>query len=233
MIYDEDVINKILLTIKNLVSGSWEKTTNYTDLIEKLDKSITSKHDVFEYLRYLHVSQYIEFQKKHSFFTIKLLPKVEQKILSITLPKRDFDYYKKQKREIEKDLYFLSHSSNDKEFVNKLAIDLKRSGLQIFFDTLNIGVGESIPDKISKAYDSMKGFILILSPSSVESKWVKMELDNAIMKKVSENSVEIFPVLYKSCNIPSIIKSIKYADFRSNYQNGLMELINNIRSTLS
>ena len=48
---------------------------------------------------------------------------------------------------------FLSHSSKDKEFVRKLADDLKTYGLSVWFDEWEIKVGDSITNKISQGID--------------------------------------------------------------------------------
>ena len=127
---------------------------------------------------------------------------------------------------------FLSYSSADKEFVEKLAIDLTKYKFPMFFDRWEIKVGDSIVEKIDSALGKMTDLIIILSTNSVNSNWVKKELSSALMKKLKDNSVRILPVLKEKCEIPSIIVDIKYADFTNGYENGILDLVGGLDLTI-
>lgn len=120
---------------------------------------------------------------------------------------------------------FLSYSSNDKEFAEKLANDLNANGLAIFFDKWEIKVGDSIVTKIDVALGEMTDLIIILSENSVNSNWVKKELSSALVKTLQDNSVKILPVLIEKCDIPILIKDLKYANFLEGYENGFIDLM--------
>lgn len=47
---------------------------------------------------------------------------------------------------------FLSHTSLDKPFVEKLAKDLKRIGINVWFDKWEIKIGESIHGELKKVF---------------------------------------------------------------------------------
>jgi hypothetical protein len=229
MSYNDELIkNKILITIQNLIGQSpWNKTITYDLLISNLDKSITSHYNVFAYLSILHQDGFIEIKQKHNFFTLELLDKGKHRI-HMMATQQDFSF--KKKSTSIKNSFFLSHSSYDKEFVNRLALDLSNQNLHVFFDKWEINVGDSIVEKINMALESMKGLIIVLSSNSVTSNWVKKELSSALIQSLSDNSISIYPVLIEYCNIPLIIKDLKYADFVSSYENGFIELINSILS---
>jgi hypothetical protein len=146
------------------------------------------------------------------------------------MAKQDFSF-KKQSTSI-KNSFFLSHSSHDKEFVNRLALDLSNQNVPVFFDKWEINVGDSIVEKINMALES-KGFIIVISYNSINSNWVKKELSSALIQSLSDNSIGIYPILIEYCNIPLIIKDLKYADFVVSYENGLIELNNSIRSKIT
>lgn len=127
---------------------------------------------------------------------------------------------------------FLSYSSTDKEFVEKLAADLTKYKFPMFFDRWEIKVGDSIVEKIDSALGKMTDLIIILSTNSIVSNWVKKELSSALMKKLKDNSVRILPVLKEKCEIPPIINDIKYADFTSGYESGVLDLVRGLDLTI-
>lgn len=123
---------------------------------------------------------------------------------------------------------FLSYSSADKRFSDRLARNLRDSGVDIWLDRWEIQVGDSIVEKINQGITANDFIAIVLSPTSVESPWVERELNSSLRRQLAEKNVKILPVLYKTCPIPDIIADIKYADFRRSYQKGLGELLNAI-----
>lgn len=118
---------------------------------------------------------------------------------------------------------FVSHSSADKEFVRRLVDDLKKIDLpDVWFDEQSIAVGDSIPQEIEKGLKDADYVIVVLSPNSVDSPWVRLELDATHM---SDDTL-VLPVLIDDCEIPTLLKARKYADFRgeSNYDSAFKEL---------
>ena len=128
---------------------------------------------------------------------------------------------------------FLSYSSEDKEFAEKLANDLSKYKFPIFFDRWEIKVGDSIVEKINSALGKMTDLVIILSVNSLKSNWVKKELSSGLMKKLKDNSVSILPVLREKCEIPTIINDIKYADFTQNYEDGFLDLVGGLDLTIT
>lgn len=71
---------------------------------------------------------------------------------------------------------------------------------------------------------------IVLSPSSVNSVWVRKELSAALIKELKSKSVVILPILLRDCDIPPLISDKRYADFRHDYQTGLSELLSVLSS---
>ena len=65
---------------------------------------------------------------------------------------------------------FISYSSSDKNFVEKLSKDLNELGIGVWFDKLEIKVGDSIVEKINKGISENDYLAIVLSPDSVNSK---------------------------------------------------------------
>jgi hypothetical protein len=71
---------------------------------------------------------------------------------------------------------FVSHASEDKVFVERLAHDLIIRGVQVWYAEWEIRVGESIVQKINEGIDSSGSLLVVLSEASTRSAWVGREL---------------------------------------------------------
>lgn len=120
---------------------------------------------------------------------------------------------------------FISYSNEDSNFANKLASDLSLMDIDIFFAKLAIKVGDSIVEKINKALEAYDNLVVILSRNSVNSDWVKREINSTLMRQLANRKIKIKPILLEDCIIPPLLSDIKYADFRESYNLGLKELI--------
>ena len=82
---------------------------------------------------------------------------------------------------------FLSHSSQDKPFVRELAAHLLQQDPQtitVWLDEREISPGENIVDKIAEGLES-NFVLLILSPDSINSNWVKEEWTDAFWEQTN------------------------------------------------
>ena len=124
---------------------------------------------------------------------------------------------------------FISHSTNDKEFVYKLSNDLRRAGIRIWRDDIEIKVGDSIVSGINEGLAACDSFIVVLSRNSVPSTWVKREMDAAFVREASGASIRILPVRLDDIEAPPLISALRFADFRTSYENGCEELLEALR----
>lgn len=121
-------------------------------------------------------------------------------------------------------LFFLSHTSIDKPFVEKLAADLRRLGINAWVDKYEIKVGESIFWKVEDGLKESEYFGIVLSPEALNSEWVRAEIASAWDKRMLIKNHLILPILYRNCELPTLLKSIKYADFTEDYDTGFIDL---------
>lgn len=120
---------------------------------------------------------------------------------------------------------FLSYGNPDKPFVRKLAKDLNKLGITVWFDEWEIMVGDSITGTINDAINKSAFFGAVISEDSVKRPWVQKELQTAMLFQI-ERKIKILPiVLVTSENIPPFIMDLRYADFRGSYQIGLRDLV--------
>ncbi|MDN5204234.1 toll/interleukin-1 receptor domain-containing protein [Fulvivirgaceae bacterium BMA10] len=120
---------------------------------------------------------------------------------------------------------FISHSSIDKPFVDKIVKDLTQRKIPVWYDKFDIKLGESIPDKINKGIRDSKYFIIVLSKNSVSSKWVNEELNAALMKQINSKGTFVLPIVIEEIEIPPLLAHRSVADFREDYDKGLTTIL--------
>jgi TIR domain len=120
---------------------------------------------------------------------------------------------------------FISHASKDKNFVDRLVSDLSAHGVPVWYDKLDVRLGDSIPGKINSGISEAQYFLIVLSPAAVKSKWVQEELNAALMRQVTSAGTFLIPVLIEDCDIPPLLGHRRFADFRAGYEAGLVELL--------
>lgn len=122
---------------------------------------------------------------------------------------------------------FVSYNHDDRAFAERLATDLRASGLAVWWAEWEIKVGDSIVQKVSDGILESGYLAVALSPSSVTSDWVQREVSSALMQQLSaEREIKILPLLLADCEIPILLRPIKWADFRQDYGVGLKDLLN-------
>jgi hypothetical protein len=134
----------------------------------------------------------------------------------------------RHKTDSKKVVAFISHSSKDKPFIRQLTADLTKAGISVWLDEQRILVGDSITEKVSQGLVESDYFLIALSDASVNSPWVQKELNSALISEIEKRQVKILPIKLSDCEIPTLIKDKKYADFTQTYKGGLQELINSL-----
>jgi hypothetical protein len=130
-----------------------------------------------------------------------------------------FQHYESKKK------VFISHSSLDKGFVRMLATDLAEAGHAPWLDEWKIRVGESIPLKISEGIKSSDVVVVVLSEHAVSSRWVENEWHAKYWDEITEGRIRVLPILLRRCEIPTLLKHKKYADFTGKYNDGLADIL--------
>ena len=121
---------------------------------------------------------------------------------------------------------FLSHASADSSVASKVAGVLRRHGLPVWYAPTNIVGAQQWQDEIGTALKRCDWFLVLLSPSSVESMWVKRELQYALRE--SRYDGRITPVLIADCDFDDlswVLASIQIVDIKSGDSAGFKELL--------
>lgn len=126
---------------------------------------------------------------------------------------------------IEKRTAFFSYAHEDKEFAERIVRDLLDAGVNVWFDKWDIMPGDSIIQKIfNEGLSQCDTFLLLLSQSSVNSRWVKEELDFAVVKKI-EGLTRLIPILKETCEIPGPLKALLWVDLSQDFDEGIREIV--------
>jgi hypothetical protein len=128
---------------------------------------------------------------------------------------------------------FISYSHKDKKFVDQLAMQLVHQNVHIWLDRWELSVGDSIIDKIQEAADGASALLVILSKASVESEWCKKELSAGFLRELEEKRVVVLPIMLEDCAVPLFARGKMYADFRSDFDEGLTAVVDGIAKVTS
>lgn len=121
---------------------------------------------------------------------------------------------------------FLSHSSKDHEFTERLACAVRAHGIPIWYSEANIVGAQQWHDEIGMALNRCDWFLLALSPASTESIWVKRELLFALQQKRLES--RIVPILLQPCAWETLswtLPSSQFVDFTGSFEAGCRNLL--------
>jgi hypothetical protein len=120
---------------------------------------------------------------------------------------------------------FLAYSRQDwTGFAEPLTKRLKDEGFPVWVDQHLLRVGHNWLDEVNKALRQCSYMILCVSPSAINSKWVKMEY-----RYYLEHNKPIFPVICKPTDMPAELQGLQhgpYDDFA-----GLLRSIHDVHET--
>jgi hypothetical protein len=106
---------------------------------------------------------------------------------------------------------FISYSSRDNEWVNRLARSLLERGLRVWRDSGNIRPGDRFPDALGVGLDSCDAVALVVSAHSVKSEWVSWELSRVRSRRPG---TRVIPVRIDDTPIPDELDETHMVDFR-------------------
>ena len=89
---------------------------------------------------------------------------------------------------------FISYSSKDQDFAERLYSRLRDNGLRVWFAPEDIQAGKELHEQIDAAIRLYDKLLLVLSPESMESKWVKTEIRRARKGEIEEKRRKLFPI---------------------------------------
>ncbi len=101
-----------------------------------------------------------------------------------SLTAKAFDYYS----------CFISHSTADKVFADRLHADLQAKGVRCWYAPHDMEGGEYVDTQIDRAIKVHEKVLLLLSENSISSSWVQREITKAVKREEAEGKRVLFPV---------------------------------------
>ena len=118
---------------------------------------------------------------------------------------------------------FISHSTKNASLARRLAADLESNGVEVWIAPRSIEPGSLWPEEISKGLESCTHFVLLLTPAAVKSKWVRQEMDTAMILE-KQGRLRILILEVERASIPAIWEPYQRIPF-SDYHAGLAGLL--------
>ncbi|MGL4963150.1 MAG: toll/interleukin-1 receptor domain-containing protein [Inquilinus sp.] len=84
----------------------------------------------------------------------------------------------------KKRLVYLAHASEDKETARPIAEGLQGRGIETWFDQWEIRTGDSLRRKMEQGLRDCTHFVVLLSPISINKRWVNAEIDAGLTSDV-------------------------------------------------
>jgi len=103
---------------------------------------------------------------------------------------------------------FISYSRKDIDFARKLAGDLESAGYDVWWDITDLQGGDDWIRTIPNAIASSQFVVVVLTPDSIESEWVRKEYTQALSLRK-----KIIPIMLVPCSVPFALNTINFVNF--------------------
>jgi hypothetical protein len=120
---------------------------------------------------------------------------------------------------------FLSHSTKDKEFVQRLADALIDAGFEPWLCEVDIDPGENFVGKIDDGLARCDVALVVWSPDAATSNWTKEEWTSVLARQVAEQKIRLGIILLREHPLPQLLRTKNYIDARSDQTAGLSETV--------
>ena len=121
---------------------------------------------------------------------------------------------------------FLSHSNLDGSFVSAIVDVLRHHGIPVWYSKTNLVGAQQWHDKIGAALKRCDWLVVVLSPNSVNSAWVKREVVYSLNDHRYDE--KIIPLLHQPCDYDQLswtLPSIHMVDFTGSFEDGCRSLL--------
>lgn len=127
--------------------------------------------------------------------------------------------------------FFISYSREDTTYQQKVIRELRERGVNVWVDIENLIPGTPAWERVvERSIRGAAGFIVLLSPNSNNSEWVRREISFA-----EENDKRIFPVLIhgdENNSIPLRLSDHQRIDLRKDFNKGIDYLADTLKEFL-
>jgi len=114
---------------------------------------------------------------------------------------------------------FISYSRKDFYFAESLAFHLAERGIANWLDANHLAPGGEWSEEIDRALDEAQTVIVVVTPASVRSEYVRREWKRALAQ-----GDRLILALFRSCKLPPELQHARVVDFRGAFRPALQRL---------
>jgi TIR domain-containing protein len=109
---------------------------------------------------------------------------------------------------------FLSYSSADKSRARRVAEIFRHRGIDVWIDEAELRPGDMLAESITSAISRAGYFVILITAASVQSRWVKFELNN-VLPRVIDGGAKVVPLVFDNAVVPDSLRGYLWADCRT------------------
>jgi hypothetical protein len=137
---------------------------------------------------------------------------------------------------------FISYSSRDQKFADRLYADLRQKSIRCWLATEDLKIGDKFRTRINDAIRVHDKLLVVLSEHSVKSAWVEDEVEAALERETRDGGTVLFPIRLDNAVMEtnaawaaSIRRTRHIGDFRKwkdqdEYQKSLTRLVRDLQA---
>jgi hypothetical protein len=119
---------------------------------------------------------------------------------------------------------FISYSSIDHEFVDKLEKDLRTHNVAVWRDKWDIAYGANIVAEVQRGLRNSALLLVVLSENSLRSRWVESEWTSKFGEEMKKGEITVIPTILGNVEeeqIPELLRGKKRVNLNQNYEEEL------------
>lgn len=120
---------------------------------------------------------------------------------------------------------FISHRGSDSKQAEQIADEIKNAGHNVWFDSWEINLGDSIIGKMSEGLSTCTYLILCYSKVGIDCPWMSREWMSVLARQLNGINIKIIPVVLSGGIPPTILQDLKYADLTKSWKNGISQIL--------
>ena len=124
----------------------------------------------------------------------------------------------------------LSFAGEDRPYVDRVAQELKRAGVSVFYDRYEEAAlwGKNLYDHLRRVYSEESDFAIIFISAAYAAKvWTNHERESAQARAINEHREYILPARFDDTNLPGLLQTVGYVDLRQKTPADFAQLIMN------
>jgi hypothetical protein len=120
---------------------------------------------------------------------------------------------------------FISYSSNDEEFAERLNADLQSKGIRCWFSPGDMKIDDKLRVRIDESIRMYDKLLLIISQTAVADQWIEQEVETALAEERKQKRTVLFPIRLDNSvtqiptGWPALIRNSRHIGDFTNWRN--------------